>query len=150
MIMGKTRLIIALIVSVASLTTEGFAQVTGQASLGYKLTVLGEDANGVSVLQAGDIFTLKSGGILGVAPGKITCAATVQAGVLHKPSAFCSALIKDYSAFFQPGLKVYVDKIEVNLKKAQISVRPVACDSCNGTEPPLKITFTGGKVFDVQ
>jgi hypothetical protein len=84
----------ALILAAAGFTSgAGLAQVTGGASLGYKLTVLGEDANGTAVLQAGDIFSLKTGGILGVSREKITCASTVQNGVLHKPSAFCTTLV---------------------------------------------------------
>jgi hypothetical protein len=54
---------------------------------------------------------------------------------LHRPGAFCSTLVREYSAYFQPGLKVYVNKVEVNVKKDKFSFSLVACDLCNGTEP---------------
>jgi hypothetical protein len=44
-------------------------------------------------------------------------------------------MVKQTSRYFQSGEKVYLLKIDINVKKEQISVHIVACDSCNGTDP---------------
>ena len=74
-------------------------------------------------------------------PGRITTDSTrpvplrINTGVLQKPSSLCVAVETQFSAYFQPSLKVYITKLDVNLKKGRINVRLVACDACNGTEP---------------
>jgi len=113
-----------------------FAQIAPPTTLSYKLTVLGEDSGGITVLQTGDIFSIRMAGILGVPPQNITCATTYQNGSWHKVSSFCSMLVKEVSVYFQPGLKVYITKVDINLKKEKISLRLVACDTCNNTDPP--------------
>jgi len=114
----------------------GLAQVTGPASLGYKLTMLGKDAFGISVLQAGDVFSIKTPGILGVLPTQHSvCPMAYRDGALQKPSGFCVAVERSFSAYFQPGLKVHFTKLDVNLKKGRIDVSITACDACNKTEP---------------
>ena len=127
----------SLLLAVAGLTSGlAFAQITAPAALGYRLTALGEDSGGIAVLQTGDIFSIRAAGILGVPPQNITCATTYQNGSWHKVSGFCAGLVREVSAFFQPGLKVYITKVDVNLKKEKISLRLVACDACNNTDPP--------------
>ena len=119
-----------------STSSVGFAQVTGPASLGYRLTMLGKDAFGISVLQAGDVFSIKTPGILGVLPTQHSvCPMAYRDGALQKPSGFCVAVERSFSAYFQPGLKVHFTKLDVNLKKGRIDVSITACDACNKTEP---------------
>jgi hypothetical protein len=119
-----------------STSSVGLAQVTGPASLGYRLTMLGKDAFGISVLQAGDVFSIKTPGILGVLPTQHSvCPMPYRDGVLQKPSGFCVAVERSFSAYFQPGLKVYFTKLDVNLKKGRIDISVTACDACNKTEP---------------
>ena len=115
----------------------GLSQVTGPASLGYRLTLLGKDAYGIAVLQAGDVFSIKTAGILGVLPTQHSvCPATYRGGVLNKPGGMCVAVERQFSAYFQPGLIVFITKLDVNLKKGKIDVSITACDACNRTEPP--------------
>ena len=119
-----------------STSSVGLAQVTGPVSLGYKLTMLGKDAFGISVLQAGDVFSIKTPGILGVLPTQHSvCPMAYRDGALQKPSGFCVAVERSFSAYFQPGLKVHFTKLDVNLKKGRIDVSITACDACNKTEP---------------
>jgi hypothetical protein len=114
----------------------GLAQVTGPASLGYKLTMFGKDAFGISVLQAGDVFSIKTPGILGVLPTQHSvCPMAYRDGVLQKPGSLCVSVERSFSAYFQPGLKVYFTKLGVNLKKGRLDVSITACDACNKTEP---------------
>jgi hypothetical protein len=103
----------------------------------YKLVKLSQDANGLAVAEPGTVLVLQKSGILGILPVNIvTCPAKYQDGELHPPSGFCAAMVKQSSRFFQSGEKVYPSKIEVNVKKEQVSFRIVACDSCNATDPP--------------
>jgi hypothetical protein len=103
----------------------------------YKLVKLSEDASGISIVQPGTILVLQKGGILGVPPlNVVMCPAKYQDGELHAPGGFCAGMVKQTSRFFQTAERVYPLKIDVNVKKEQISFRIVACDSCNGTDPP--------------
>jgi hypothetical protein len=103
----------------------------------YKVVKYSEDANGFNVVQPGTVLVIQKAGILGVPPlNLVMCPAKVQDGDLHPPGAFCAGMVKQISRYFQSGEKVYPLKLDVNLKKEQISFRIVACDSCNGTDPP--------------
>jgi hypothetical protein len=98
--------------------------------------MLGKDAFGISVLQAGDVFSIKTPGILGVLPTQHSvCPMAYRDGALQKPSGFCVAVERSFSAYFQPGLQVHFTKLDVNLKKGRIDVSITACDACNKTEP---------------
>ena len=103
----------------------------------YKLVKLSQDSNGISVVEPGTVLVLQKGGILGVPPlNVVMCPAKFQDGELHAPRGFCAGMVKQTSRYFQSGEKVYLSKIDINVKKEQIAVRIVACDSCNGTDPP--------------
>lgn len=112
------------------------AQVTGIQDLGYRVTAFGADAGGMAVLQPGTIFIIKVGGLLGVTqPTLMTCPASMDKGVFKKSGGTCAMLVKDHSAYFQPGLKVYLQKLDVDQKHDKVSLHLVACDDCNGTYP---------------
>jgi hypothetical protein len=124
-------------VSVLAAQNSALPAWVDQLSPQYKLVKLSEDSNGISVVQPGTVLVLQKGGILGVPPlNVVMCPAKYQDGDLHAPKGFCAAMVKQTSRYFQSGEKVYLLKIDVNVKKEQISVRIVACDSCNGTDPP--------------
>ena len=75
-----------------SMSSVGLAQVT-EPGLGYKLTMLGKDAFGISVLQAGDVFSIKTPGILGVLPTQHSvCPMVYRSGVLQKPGSICVSI----------------------------------------------------------
>ena len=60
-------------------------QLKGQ----YKLAKMGSDSGGSSVVEAGDVFDIQKGGILGVPPCNVaTAPATYKDGDLHSPGAF--------------------------------------------------------------
>jgi hypothetical protein len=131
--------IVSALVSVSVLAAQDSALPAwvDQLSPQYKLVKLSQDSNGISVVQPGTVLVLQKGGILGVPPlNVVMCPAKYKDGDLHAPSGFCAAMVKQTSRYFQSGEKVYLFKIDVNVKKEQISVRIVACDSCNGTDPP--------------
>ena len=103
----------------------------------YKLVKLSQDSNGINVVQPGAVLVLQKAGILGVPPlNVVMCPAKYKDGELHAPGGFCAGMVKQISRYFQNADKVYPMKIDVNVKKEQITFRIVACDSCNGTDPP--------------
>jgi hypothetical protein len=111
--------------------------VTSQIKAQYKLVKLAPDSSGLAVIDPGIVLVIQKGGLLGIPPTNVvSCAAKFQDGELHAAGGFCAAMVKDVSRFFQVGEKVYPWKIDVNVKKEQISFKVVACDSCNGTNPP--------------
>lgn len=110
----------------------------------YKLVKMGSDAGGRTVVDPGIVVVIQKGGILGVPQKNMAiCPSTYQDGDLHGPNGLCAAMVKQVSSYFQNGAKVYPSKIDVNLKSEKISFGIVACDSCNGTNPP---TYFKGEV----
>lgn len=108
-----------------------------QLNAQYKLARLATDSSGTSVVDPGTLLAVQKGGILGVGPNSIViCPAKYQDGNLHSPNGLCVAMVKNSSRNFQVGEKVYPTKIDVNLKNDRIGFFIVACDSCNGTNPP--------------
>jgi hypothetical protein len=130
--------------SAAAFTPAAFAPfaqaqdaVTNQLKAQYKLVKLAPDSGGLAVIDPGTVLVIQKGGLLGIPPANmVSCAAKYQDGELHAAGGFCAAMVKDVSRFFQVGEKVYPFKIDVNVKKEQISFKVVACDACNGTNPP--------------
>ena len=103
----------------------------------YKLAQLGGDANAPTVVQPGTVLAIEKPGILGVTPATVAvCPAKFQDGALHPPSSLCAKMVKRTSRPFQVGEKVYVTQLEVNSKSDRVSLKIVACDACNGTNPP--------------
>jgi hypothetical protein len=103
----------------------------------YKLSKFGRDSNGWAVAQAGTVLTLQQGGLLGIPPERLVfCSAKYENDQLKAAGGFCAAAHRNVSRFLQKGDKVYVFRIDENIKKEQISFKVVECDSCNGTDPP--------------
>ncbi len=132
----------------------------------YQLAKMGSDSSGPTVLQQGTMLVVQKGGILGTPwgspkgcpakfkdddlqpPGKL-CTAARGHGGKHVFGALTSQLpgstAGDVSSsstdtsstqYFKVGDKVYPTKIDVNPKKDSIAFSIVACDTCNGTNPP--------------
>jgi hypothetical protein len=103
----------------------------------YKLAQLGGDASAPTIVQPGTVLSIQKTGILGVTPTTVVvCPAKFQDGALRPPTSLCAAMVKRTSRSFQVGEKVYITKLEVNSKNDRVSLKIVACDSCNGTNPP--------------
>jgi hypothetical protein len=111
-----------------------------QLSAQYKLAKMGSDSNGFGVIDAGTLLSIQKGGVLSV-PWKALalCPAKYQDNTLHPSVGFCAGMVKSVSRYFQVGEKVYPVKIDVNLNKAKVSFTVVACDSCNGVNPPTSM-----------
>lgn len=132
----------ALVFSAFAVALQAQAPVSLQEQLSaqYRVVKLANDSSGVVVVEPGTLLTLQKGGILGVLPNSmVICPAKFQDGTLHNPGNFCAGMVKNNSAYFQIGQKVYVRKIEVNLKNDRVVFDLFACDSCNQTNPPTNL-----------
>lgn len=111
-----------------------------QLSAQYKLAKMGSDSSGFTVVDPGTLLAVQKGGVLSV-PWKAMalCPAKFQDNSLHPSAGFCAAMVKQVSQYFRAGDKVYPVKLEVSLDKAKISMTVVACDSCNGVNPPTSM-----------
>ena len=109
------------------------APLADQLKALYKVTKFGVDAGGFSVLTPGTILVIQKGGILGVPPANVTMGtATFKDGELHQPSAGNRMVLGAVTRFLTVGEKVYVEKVDVNMKADKVAITIVECDSCNG------------------
>ena len=136
-------LLVALaVVTLLAAATRAQSPVTLQEQLGaqYKLVKMGSDSGGAAVVEPGTLLAIQKGGVLSV-PWKALalCPAKFQDKALHPSAGFCAAMVKSVSRYFQVGEKVYPTKVEVSPDKGKISFTVVACDSCNGVNPPTSM-----------
>lgn len=111
-----------------------------QLSAQYKLAKVASDSGGFTVVNEGTLLTIQKGGVLSVPWTSLTlCPAKYQDNALHASVGFCAGMLKNVSRYFKVGDKVYPIKIDVNLDKAKITFTVVACDSCNGVNPPTSM-----------
>ena len=106
-----------------------------QLNAQYKTVKMG--SGGAAVIDPGTVLTVQKGGILSV-PWKALalCPAKFENNSLRPSTGFCAGMMKNVSQYFRTGDKVYPLKIEVNSDKGRLSLQVVACDSCNGVNPP--------------
>lgn len=122
--------------SAANAQTAPGVSLQEQLNAQYKLA----QVSGGTLVDPGTPLAVQKGGVISV-PWKalVLCPAKFQDNTLHVSSGMCAAMVKDVSSFFRIGDKVYPTKIEVNREKAKISFTVVACDSCNGVDPPTSM-----------
>ena len=107
--------------------------LTDQLRAQYKLVKTGSDASGFTVIEPGAVLVVKKGGILGVPPGNVTMAQqTYKDGDLKGVNGFARGLLGKTTRYFQVGEKVYVRKLDVNLKNDKLTFIVFECDTCNG------------------
>jgi hypothetical protein len=108
-----------------------------QLNAQYKLVKMGSDSGGFGVVEPGTLLAVQKGGILSVPWRALAlCPAKYQDGALHPSVGFCANMVRQVSRYFKVGEKVYPTKVEISLDKAKITLTVVACDSCNGVNPP--------------
>jgi hypothetical protein len=128
--MGCCSVVSAQLAPTASLSDEITAQ--------YKLTRLGADSSGVAVTDPGTVLMVQKGGILafpqtdlGVLPTKY------ENGAIHSPNVMAGLFKQNVpTRFLTAGERVYVTKLDINVKSEKISFSIVECDSCNGVTTP--------------
>jgi hypothetical protein len=118
----------------------------------YTLTKTAFNSGQLTVTQPGTVLVVQLGGIQGVPPGSLgTAPAVFKDGVLHPPgkkSDFKASLLRGISnpgsqtsgvsdtRALPAGEKVYVTKLDVDLKKDNIGFHIIECDTCNGASQP--------------
>ena len=131
---------IATILSGSVAHAQGPVSLLEQLNAQYKRVKMGSDSGGIAVVEPGTLLAVQKGGVLSVPWAAMAlCPAKFQDNSLHPSVGFCAGMVKTVSKYFQKGDKVYPVKIDVNLEKAKISFEVVACDSCNGVNPPTSM-----------
>ncbi len=123
------------------------AQNAEPPSLKEKLHAQYEVASvsGNTVVKPGTVLSIQKAGILG-SSGNVAFEAIYRGGVLHAPSRFGVSLIQRMQEGtggpaidtrpLRVGEKVYVYKIDLNLKKDRVVFSVIECDACNGVTQP--------------
>ena len=115
----------------ASLSDELVAQ--------YKLTRLGVDSTGITVTDPGTVLMVQKGGVLGFPPTDMGVLPTkFENGSIHSPSPVLTGMFKQNvsTRFLTAGERVYVTKLDINMKAGKITFSLVECDTCNGVQNP--------------
>jgi hypothetical protein len=134
-----TSLLIALGCSAwASAQLAPTASLSDEITAQYKLTKLGVDSSGVSVTDPGTVLMVQKGGVLGFPQTDLGVLATkYENGSIHSPNVMAGIFKQNVSTrFLTAGERVYVTKLDINLKSEKISFSIVECDSCNGVTTP--------------
>ena len=109
------------------------ARLADQLTALYKITKFSQDRRGLTVLSPGTILVIQKAGILGVPPANVVMGLAVyKDGDLKPPTSGNRTLLGNQTRFLQVGEKVYVQKIDVNLKADKVQLFIVECDACNG------------------
>src|SRR5271154_979037 len=135
--------VVGLLVAMGS-CSGAFAQLAPTASLSveitaqYKLTKFGVDSTGFTVTEAGTVLMVQKGGVLAFPPADLGVLATkYENGTIHSPNVMAGIFKQNVSTrFLTAGERVYVTKLDINLKGEKISFSIVECDSCNGVTTP--------------
>ncbi|HEV2352242.1 MAG TPA: hypothetical protein VG028_20605 [Terriglobia bacterium] len=121
---------------------------------------------GLTVTEEGIVLVIKKAGVVGVPPeGAAMPTSIYKNGALHKPSFgsdFGASMLRGAAnpssdtngkddRPLPVGDKVYISRIDVNMKNERIIFRVIECDPCNGTNEPssykAQIAFQFGKGY---
>lgn len=137
----------AAVIAALSLSPAAFAQLAPTASLAdeltaqYKVSKLNADSTGTVVTDAGTVLNLQKGGILGFQYDTYGIVAIkYDKSGIHSPNALAMMMLnktnKVNTKFLTVGEKVYVTKIDVNVKGEKVTFSLVECDTCNNVQTP--------------
>jgi hypothetical protein len=139
-------LLVAAMIFPMSLASGQAATLQDQLLKMFKLVKIGSDTGGYSVVEEGTLLAIQKGGILAVPYSDSSDFKTkYQDGTIKAPSGLALLGRKSIMGhfgkeqtthLFAKGDKVYATKIDVNVKKDNVTVGIVACDKCNKTDPP--------------
>jgi hypothetical protein len=116
-----------------------------QLNAQYKLVHIGADGSVVG--DPGTLLSIQKGGIIAV-PWKAVakCPAKFHDNDLHPSTGFCANMMKNVSAVFRKGAKVYPIMLDVDMSKSKITFQVVRCDSCYSDAAPS--AMKGEVVFE--
>src|SRR5277367_361864 len=124
--------------SAASAQLAPTASLSDEITAQYKLTKFGVDSTGFTVTEAGTVLMVQKGGVLAFPPADLGVLATkYENGTIHSPNVMAGIFKQNVSTrFLTAGERVYVTKLDINMKGEKISFSIVECDSCNGVTTP--------------
>src|SRR5271168_103152 len=129
------------------------ASLSDEIAAQYTLTKLGVDSTGVTVTEPGTVLMVQKGGVLAFPQSDLGVLATkYENGTIHSPNVMAGIFKQNVSTrFLIAGERVYVTKLDINLKGEKISFSIVECDSCNGVTNPsfykANVTFQFAKGY---
>jgi len=113
----------------------------------YKVAKFTYKSGQVTITEPGTVLVIQKGGILGCPPrNNVLAPATFKDGSLNPPSRLAAAICGKDGRQLPSGEKVYVTKLEVNLKRDKVWFRIIECDSCNGASEPS--SYKSDVIFD--
>jgi hypothetical protein len=144
----RQKIAIAVALMVAGLLTASAAAPQGNAppslqeqlEAQYQLTKMN-----AGTVVPGTVLVTQKEGVFGVpSSSNISPTATYKDGVLHAPGADVLAKCGKDIRPLPKGEKVYVYKIDVNLKEDWVMLSIIECGACTGVMPPSPrfLTFT--------
>jgi hypothetical protein len=117
------------------------ASMPDELAAQYKVSKLAADSTGTVVTDAGTVLNVQKGGILGFdhdTGGMIPT--KYEKGSIHSPNGLGMMLLQKKGGvntkFFTVGEKVYVTKVDVNVKNEKVTFSLVECDTCNNVQQP--------------
>ncbi|MGA2420592.1 MAG: hypothetical protein ABSG69_10940 [Candidatus Acidiferrum sp.] len=137
--MGYCSGVSAQLAPVASLSDELTAQ--------YTLTKAGVDSTGFTITQPGTVLMVQKGGVMAFPQADLGVLTTkYENGTVHSPNVMAGIFKQNVSTrFLTAGERVYITKLDVNIKAERIVFAIVECDTCNGVTTPANykasITF---------
>ena len=129
------------------------ASLSDEITAQYTLTKVGVDSTGFTVTQAGTVLMVQKGGVLAFPQSDVGVLTTkYENGAIHSPNVMAGLFKQNVSTrFLTAGERVYVTKLDVNIKSEKIVFSVVECDSCNGVTTPAyykaSITFQFAKGY---
>jgi hypothetical protein len=146
------RVIIGLLIAIGCCSGVS-AQLAPTASLSdelaaqYTVTKAGVDSTGFTITQPGAVLMVQKGGVMGFPQTDLGVLTTkYENGAVHSPNVIAGIFKQNVSTrFLTAGERVYVTKLDVNIKAEKIVFALVECDTCNGVTTPANykasITF---------
>jgi hypothetical protein len=121
----------------AAAPQEGAPSLQEQLGAQYKVAKIAYKSGQVTITEPGTVLVIQQAGILGVPPLNLTIApATYKDGSLHPPAGMAVSMAGKNARQLTVGDKIYVTKLDVNLKKDRVTFRIIECDTCNGSAQP--------------
>jgi hypothetical protein len=136
-LLGQIRLVVVLSACASVTGVAGAQAVSLQEQLNAQYKAAKIAGGGAVVVEAGTVLAIQKPGIKAMPFNAIPkCAARFADNSLQMAKGFFCTNAMALRDYFQKGDKVYPLKIEVNPEKEKITFRVVACDQCNGVNPP--------------
>jgi hypothetical protein len=129
------------------------ASLSDEVTAQYTVTKAGVDSSGFTITQPGTVLMVQKGGVMAFPQADLGVLTTkYEGGAVHSPNVMAGIFKQNVSTrFLTAGERVYVTKLDVNIKSEKIVFALVECDTCNGVTTPANykasITFQFAKGY---